>query len=486
MSTHSTRQVPVAFGLVAIAVVCGWALAQHSKTTQLLPIVAAIPALLLIFAEIGLTALWLWAPLAVITYPAAGSDLHNLSFGRVWGVGLLALLLILPRPLASARASSRLLYALALLAAVLGVRTITTPGTQGAYAYGFRIWAESLLVPLILFAVVRRTVAVKAKSTEQILLALLIAGLLLAIAGLLEKLTGIQLNTVRFDDGIGTIRLAGPYDAPEPYGLALVLCLAATLCWLQMRPRTRSARLAVFVVVALCLTAIFFTFFRVAWLSAVIVIVTSLALRPQSFAKSVRKMAVAGLIIGLASVQLDKVSTVSSRVDNTQTVSTRFGAWQQGLEIFKKSPVFGVGANQYTVVASQLEYITVNNHTLLVPYPHSSFVLLLAEDGVIGCAAFLFVCWRVIGLLRTLKRRASTETDGVLVGTLIGVAIAYLAFSLTLEMLPFGPSNQIFAVLLGVGAGTLDRQAARAAVRRDHGVTPEAAQTSPASGAIAS
>lgn len=470
MNTHSSRQVPLALSLAALAVVCGWAVSQHSKSIQLLPIAVAILPLLLIFAELGLTALWMWAPLAVITYPMAGSVLHNLSFSRVWVVGLLALLFILPRPLTSARASSRLLFALALLAAVLGVRTATTQGTQGDYAYGFRVWAESMLLPLILFSVVRRTVAVKANSTERILLTLLIAGLLLTMAGLLEKLVGIQLNTVRFDPGIGTVRLAGPYDAPEPYGLALVICLAATLFWLQMRQRTRAIQIAGFVIVVLYLSAIFFTFFRVAWISAVIVLLTSLGLRPKHFGRSLGRMAVAGIIIGLVFVQLDSMSVVSSRVDNTQTVSTRFGAWEQGLEIFKQSPVFGVGANQYTIVASRLPDTVVNN-AISVPYPHSSFVLALAEDGVIGFAALLFVCWAVIGLLRALKRGASTETDGVLVGTLIGAAIAYLAFSLTLEMLPFGPSNQLFAVLLGIGAGTLDRRAVRALVHHDF--TPE-------------
>jgi hypothetical protein len=39
---------------------------------------------------------------------------------------------------------------------------------------------------------------------------------------------------------------------------------------------------------------------------------------------------------------------------------------------------------------------------------------------------------------------------------LTGAALAYLAYSLTLAMLPYGPSNQFFAVLLGIAAGRLD------------------------------
>jgi O-antigen ligase len=458
MSTYQTRQVPLAVGLATAALACGWALTQHSKLIHLLPLVVAAPAMLLIFAEVGLTALWVWAPAAVITYPWLGNENHNVDFSRVWIAGLFVLLLTLPRSRASARSSSRLLSAFVLLTVVLGVRTATTHGTQGDYAYGFRIWAESLVLPLILFSVVRRTVAVKATAAERLALSLLVAGLLLALAGVAEKVTGVHLNTVRFDPAIGTVRLAGPFNAPEPYGLSLVLCLAATLLWLQMKQRGRNVQIAVLIISVIDLVAIFFTFFRVAWLAAIIVLIASFALRPQRLGQSLRRIAVAVLILGVVAMELDKVSTVSSRVNDTQSVEARFGAWNQGLELFRQNPLFGIGANQYTIVASKLPDATVSG-TNSVPYPHNSFVLVFAEEGVAGGVALLFVCWAVFGLLRSLKRTSRSKADGVLIGTLIGAAIAYLAFSLTLAMLPFGPSNQIFAILLGIGAGTLDRRA---------------------------
>ena len=39
-----------------------------------------------------------------------------------------------------------------------------------------------------------------------------------------------------------------------------------------------------------------------------------------------------------------------------------------------------------------------------------------------------------------------------------GRVTAHLIYSLTLEMLPYGPSNQFFAVILGLAAGRLDRE----------------------------
>ncbi|MBV9465042.1 MAG: hypothetical protein JO169_02905, partial [Solirubrobacterales bacterium] len=48
MSTDSIRQVPLALALGTIAVASGWAVSQHSKTIELLPLILAVPALLLV------------------------------------------------------------------------------------------------------------------------------------------------------------------------------------------------------------------------------------------------------------------------------------------------------------------------------------------------------------------------------------------------------------------------------------------------------
>ena len=107
---------------------------------------------------------------------------------------------------------------------------------------------------------------------------------------------------------IGTVRLAGPYEAPEPYGLALVLCMAAALLWLQMRRRGRTTRVAGVMIVALELVMVFFTFFRVAWFSAIVVLVASLALRPNRTGRALGRIAVVALVVGLVFVELDQVA----------------------------------------------------------------------------------------------------------------------------------------------------------------------------------
>lgn len=455
---------PAALNAIALAVICvgsGWALAQHSRSALLLPVVLAFAALLLVFAHVGVAGLWLWAPLAVLTYPLGGPN-ANVTFSRLWVPGLLALILVLPRARTQSRAGARLLWTLAALVAVIGVRTALTTGTRGDYAYGFRVWIDSMLIPLILFAVVRRVVAARERAAERIALSLMIAGLLLAVIGIAERVLGFQLassirgGSVFFDLNIDQVRISGPYESPAPYGLALVLCLAASMYWILMRRRPAETYLIAVGIVSLEIAAVFLNFFRVGWISAVIVIITSVGLRPGRLVRLLTVVTVTGLVAALGLTQLESVSAISNRVNNTQNIYARLGAYQQGLELFSEKPLFGIGSLRYNTAASQLPVRRVNG-VESVPDPHSSFLEVLAEDGIVGFVALLCVGLAVWSLVHQFRRRATGSTDAVLGGVLAGAVIAYLIYSLTLEMLPYGPSNQLFAVILGLAAGRLER-----------------------------
>jgi hypothetical protein len=460
-ATQIFQAASAALALAAVCAASGWALNQPSKLMLVMPLAAVVAALLLVFAELRLTALWLWAPLAVLAYPLAGQNV-NVTFGRVWIVGMLALVLILPAVRTTSRASSRLLWGLGALAVVLGIRTVLTTGTTADLGYGMRVWIDSILLPLILFVVVRRAVTVREGAAERIALALMIAGLLLALMGIGERMFGFQLGSslrgasLFFDQGIGQVRVSGPYESPAPYGLALVLCLAATIYWLLMRRRAPETYLAVLPIVSLDVLAIFFNFFRVGWITAVVVIVAALGLRPRRFGRVAATVAVAAAVIGLGFTQLQSVPGVSDRINNTQNLFARLGAYEQGIEIFKQRPIFGVGANRYHDVASRLPFVRVSG-VESVPDAHSSFIQTLAEYGIVGFTVLLLAFLAIWRLVREFRRRSLLHADAVLGGALTGAALAYLLYSLTLGMLPYGPSNQFFAAMLGLAAGRLDR-----------------------------
>jgi O-antigen ligase len=222
--------------------------------------------------------------------------------------------------------------------------------------------------------------------------------------------------------------------------------------------------------VGIQLVAIFFTFFRVGWISAAIVIVAALGLRPRRYGRAIATLAIALLVLTLAFSQLERIPAVSNRVGNTENISTRFATYEQGWGIFVDHPLVGVGVTRYNAVASELPTRSVGG-SRSQPYAHSSFLGVMAEDGVVGLIALVLAFAAAAALVRALNRATRSRPDAVLVAALAGAAVSYLIYSVTLTMLPYSPSNELMAMLLGLAAGRLDfltgRRAAPSQARSD-------------------
>jgi O-antigen ligase len=294
----------------------------------------------------------------------------------------------------------------------------------------------------------------------------MVAGGVLAAIGIAERIWGLQLatvrgGTVRLDTAIDLTRISGPYQSPEPYALSLIVCLAATLYWIQSRRPGDSYRWA-FVVAGLQVTAIALVFFRAAWISAVVVVIAAFGIRPGRFG---RLFAVTGIVAALvlaATSQLQQSKSFSTRANNTTNVYGRLAAYKQSFDLFESAPVFGVGVNRYHDVAFAQSPETVSN-VKAPPDPHNSYTQVLAEQGIVGLLPFLLLSYGVWRLVRGLRAVSFRSKEALLLmGPVAGAALGYLIMSLTLAMLPYEPSNAFLAVLLGAASArldTLDRQA---------------------------
>ncbi len=448
-----------AAALMALCALMGWSVAQHSKLALLPVAMGGLFALMLVFADVGLTALWLWPALGVLLYPLADHlpGGKYVSFDRIWVGGMAVLLISQPKVRARVRASKRMSWALIALTLVLGVRAIVTPASS---LFPVRVWFDSLVIPLILFGLVRRAVGNDGRLTERMAFSVMMAGLLLAVIGIAERLVGFELATatgsqVRFDQAIGQVRISGPYPAPETYGLTLIICLAASLYWLLCRKRDGLVRMAGLGIIGLEVIAIFFTYFRVGWISALLVILAAIGLRPRRYGRAIATVLVSALVVIPVFIQLATISSVSTRVQNTDNIYTRLATYQEGWTIFRSAPLFGVGSQAYTDHALALPKRYVHG-AAAEPYPHSSLFEVMAEDGIVGLAALAFGFLGVWGLVRAMNRTARNKADEVLAAIVAGAGISYLIYSLSLTMLPYSPSNEMFAILLGMAAGRLD------------------------------
>jgi O-antigen ligase len=444
----------VAIGGLLAAAVTGVATAHGGRLSYLLLAVEAGAALFVIIERLGAMSLRIWAVATPLLFPflRLPADHPLVTFDRVWVLAALSCVLVSRRRISGSRASRLMIFTFSWLALVFGLRAIATKGPNLGFD-AVTLWLDAVILPFVLFVAAAKLTPTPAEA-RRLMGALALAGVCLACLGLAQKVAGFELasrsgGAPRFDDAIGTVRISGPYPAPEPFALSLLICLAATLYWIQAR-RPRPYLLGGLAVVLEC-TAIGFTFFRAAWITGIVVLVVML-IRPRRPARTLLVVVYAVAITALAFTRLEDDPRFANRVHNARNLDTRLAAYGQALDIFELQPLYGVGVDQYPIVAASLPQKTFHG-VAPVPNPHNSFLGVLAEQGVLGLAPLLassFAVWFALGRFR----RRMTDADDVLLFTCArGAAVAYALMSLPLNMFPYGSTNAFLGLVLGAACG---------------------------------
>jgi O-antigen ligase len=265
------------------------------------------------------------------------------------------------------------------------------------------------------------------------------------------------------------VRVSGPFPLAEIYSLSLLICYAATLCWHRLR---RAGWFSIPTAIAVVeLAAIGITYFRAAWLGALVVTAFAFAYVLRARARPVVGSAILIALV-LIAFGLTRFDSVSTRLSNSDNVIGRLATWGQDLNVFATAPVFGVGVERFTESTTRETNVVVSDIRAL-DQPHSSYLGLLAEQGVVGMLPFAVLTIAVWWLIRAMRRRSTEEDDRAIWACLAGAGLAYLVMSLTLTMLPYGSSTALFALLIGGAAARLDHLAPRGrGLTGDDGPTP--------------
>ena len=451
-------QWPLALGVSAVAGLA-WARGGATSALFLAGLVAAV--LFGVFAASRDLARWgliAWPALGALAYPflRAGS---LLTFDRLWIPALTAgVAWWVPRGRTPASPQTRLVLTLAAVFTLsFGLRAWTSSSGLGA----MQTWVDAILLPSVVLLVARELIRTR-DDFRRLLGGLAVAGGILAVIALLEFGLGFELasrsgGAARFDQAIDLTRVSGPYPDPEILCLALLVCYAATLGWVQLSRRP-DRFLGGGILVALELTAIGITFFRAAWISAAIVTILCLALRRVRAIRLFWSAALLGSLVIVLALGLGTSQDLTTRLGDRQNVSGRIATWKQDLNVFAEHPAFGVGVNGFTASTTATTAAEFGGVQAL-DYPHNSYLGLLAEQGVVGLLPFLALTFAVWWLVRAFRRRSSALEDRVAAACVTGAAIAYVVMSVTLTMLPFGPSNALMALLVGGLAGRADEEA---------------------------
>jgi O-antigen ligase len=450
------------------AAVCGVAVSKGGRVSELVLAIAALGALFLITARVGVWTVLIWPVAAAALYPflRLPHDHPIVTFDRAWVLASISCLILGRRAVRMSRPTRLVSLAFGWLVVSFGLRALFTSGPNLGFE-AITTWLDAALLPVLLFMLARRLVTTR-RRLHQLAASLALAGTVLASIGIAEKLLGFELASrtrgeVRFDPLIQTIRVSGPYPVPEVYGLSLVICLAATFYWMQVR-RGNAYFLGV-LLIGLQAVAISVTFFRAAWIAAVVVLVVALT-RPRQYARTVAVVVFVAAAGFLAFTQLQQSQTFTMRTRNVANVHARIATYEQAIEIFRRNPFAGVGVDQYFNVASKLPEKTQEG-IASVPYPHDSYLGVLAEQGLAGFLPLLASTFAVWFALGRLKKRVTDPEDATLSASGRAAATGYLLMSLPLYMVPYGPSTSFFAVFLGGALGRLDALDSGRAARRD-------------------
>lgn len=405
---------------------------------------------------LALLALLAWAPLSAAAYPFLRiGDPATVTFDRVW-VGALGIwtLLNLRSGVTRSRPADAVAAIALLFAVTFGIRAALTSGDTLTV---MKVWLDAIVLPVILLFAARRLIA-GIREWQLLAASLAIAGLILAAIGIAEFIFDFELatrsgGTPFYDEAIDRVRVSGPYPLTEIYALALVTCFAATLCWLRLRgdgPLSLPAAIAV-----VELAAIGATYFRAAWIAAILVALCAFAYRLRTGFRPVAVLALVAAVAALA-FAATRIDSVSTRLENSDNVTGRLATWGQDLNVFATAPVFGVGVEDFTASTSESTDVVINGVRAL-DQPHSSYLGLLAEQGVVGFLPFLALTVAVWWLIRSFRKVAGGEAEAAIWACLLGAGLAFLILSLTLTLLPRGSSSAFFALLIGAAAAQLDR-----------------------------
>lgn len=199
----------------------------------------------------------------------------------------------------------------------------------------------------------------------------------LAVHGIEQRETGLGWTGVEMSQGT-RIQYVGIFNDPNDLGLLFVACIPMAAYLSSRGGLLGLRRLFWLVITGVLVYGVYLTDSRGALLALLAVMGVYIWQRKGLF--------VAGVLGAMAVAVLLALPSRFSEIDaEEESAQGRIESWYEGLQMFQGHPVFGVGPDMYT------DYNPLT--------AHNSFVLILAETGIIGYTlwlAFVVYCFRMM------------------------------------------------------------------------------------------
>lgn len=283
------------------------------------------------------------------------------------------------------------------------------------YAKDGWLWVQYFM-PMAGFIVSRR-IAWSEARLRTLLAALTVAGVFLAISGILQKLFGIDFFTMNYQQVTQghTGRAYGTFASAHAYIASLFIFLAITLLQFNLS-RDTFMRFALISAMAVMSLGIILGATRAPWLGAALALTVIFVKQIQS-----RPLIIIGGLCGFFVVlvffviYIDYLGGFIERITNIRTLEGRAAAWATAVNMVAHNPLFGVGFGAFSFVSNKFDYITgigsiPAEYAVFHGIPHNEYLHVAVLLGVTGLLLFLMILIRLVKLMfQIFENRNTTE-----------------------------------------------------------------------------
>ncbi len=270
-------------------------------------------------------------------------------------------------------------------------------GWMGGALFVFAIFAPVLMAYILLAN------ATFTRERMQIVMAVFaICATVLAVHGIEQAQTGIGWTGVELSQGT-RIQYVGIFNDPNDLGMLFVMCLPMAFYLSNRGGLMGLKRLFWWVVMGLLLWGCYLTNSR----GTLLALVAMLGV----YVWQKRGIFTAGLLAAGALTGLMMLPSRMQEMDVSEASAMgRVESWYEGIQMFIGSPIFGIGAGGY----SDLHELTA----------HNSFVLVLAETGIVGFTIWLAIVGYSFRMMMAILKRGDDIIDDVPLEVPDAVALA--------------------------------------------------------------
>jgi O-antigen ligase len=455
--------------LVAVAVALVWPLTAYKASPFLLPaflIAAGAVVLIAERPEYGIALAVALAPLTNIRILGIGGDAVHLP-GKPLHLVIpaVAFSVLLYGPLVS-RAEREAAHSPWLVASVIAFVGVAIAASIQALEP-----SQSVNKMVLLLTAAALFFAVFQVCQERRQLVVVVAGavmglLLASLQGVVQHYTG-QFGEFGFVSGGSIVkRVQGSFGHPNQYGgfVAVLLPLAVAMLFTKKAPQ--ALRWVSALAAALGVLALTFSYARGAIAAVVLGSIIWLAVvRPRL--AFVATVCVAIAAIGLAPGALKQRFNAQGA---TSDVPLRADIWQSALDIYSARPLLGVGVDNFSVAYTDLpsSATTASQRRLLhqtdlltPPHAQNLYLNVMAEEGIIGLVALLFLGGAAVAVVYRGSRVRDPIGRAICIG--VGAGIATLGVHSFLEAGLLGEVALPLFSLLAVAAAFVGLDSTEAA-----------------------